>query len=143
MLIERYSCKGANVLHHKVAGNTTTYSGMLPTSGVKNVSLLVVVAKGSTTALTLEVKTADNASGTNAVAITADVPIYRENVRLTDAKTITETASSGTFVYTIDVPANIIPEGKYIGVNAAAGGNAADTFTVIAMPETYYHPSIV
>lgn len=141
MLIEKFSCKGTNVLHHKTAGNSTTYVGILPTGGTKTISFLVIVSKGSSTALTLEVKTADAANGTNAVALVDVVPIYRDNIRLTDGKSITETASSGTFVYTIDVPSTLIPDGKYIGVAAASGGNASDTFTVIALPETYYSPS--
>jgi hypothetical protein len=93
---------------------------------------------GNATDVVLTFQTADDTGGTSAAALVDDVPIWRDNVRQTDAKAITEGESSGDYVWKVLVPANMIPAGKYIGCYANSG-SASNKFTVTALESTYYN----
>lgn len=121
-------------------GTTTTWTGILPANGVRNISIVSIVSMGNAADLTLTVQTADDNAGTSAADLTVDCPVYKNGVRLADAKAFTEGAVTGTFVYAIEVPASIIPEGKYIGAVLSAGGNADNIITTTAYLDTYYKP---
>lgn len=122
-------------------GNTTTWTGVLPANGVRNISFVALVKMADAADLTFTLGTADDAAGTNAAALTINVPIYKDNVRLSaDAKAFTEGAATGSFIYVIEVPAIIIPEGKYIGGALSGSGNVANIISVVAFYDGYYKP---
>lgn len=137
---ECFDFKGANILHSALAGDTTTYVGILPAYGVKYVNILCWVYLDAAVNCVINVKTADDSSGTNATALTVNVPNWIEGVRQTDAKAITflstltaNTYHSGVF----QIPAGIIPATKYIGAYLTAG-DATNLVTAIAIEDTYY-----
>lgn len=119
-------------------GDTTTWTGILPANGVQSISFVSFVKMANAADLTLTIQTADDASGTNATALSVNVPVYKDGVRLSDAKAFTEGASTGQFVYVIEVPAIIIPTGKYIGAVLSGSGNIANIITTAAFIDQYY-----
>lgn len=130
------------VLQHATTADTTTFVGYLPANGVRSLSILCVAEMGNAADMTITVNTADDAAGTNATALTVTVPIYKATsgaawVRQTDAKAFTETAATGTFLYSFEIPASIVPETKYIGVFADSG-NASNVYSAIVLEDTYY-----
>jgi hypothetical protein len=128
-----------HTLNHGTAGNSTTYVGYLPTQGVRNISIFVPITMGNGNDETITVRTADDSSGTNAAALAANVPIYKDGARVaTDAKAFTETAATGTFLYVFEVPASLVPEGKYIGVVQSETGSASSIYSAFAIEDTYY-----
>jgi hypothetical protein len=136
-IAEKFELPGAQVLQHGTAGNTSTFVGYLPANGVDTISFVCPVTMGDGTDLVVEVKTANDSSGTSATALTATVPLYKDGVKQTSAKSFTEASSSGTYVYILEVPAILIPDGKYIGIYASAGG-AGSKYSCIAIEDTYY-----
>ena len=135
---ENFTLPGAQVLNHGTAGNSTTFVGYLPSQGVRSISIVVPITMGNAGDETITVKTADDASGTNPTVLTQNIPIYKDGVRATDAKAFTETAATGNFVYVFEVPASIIPEGKYIGVVQSETGSASSIYSAIAIEDPYY-----
>lgn len=130
------------VLQHATTGDGGGFVGYKPAYGVRNISLVCIVEMGNAADMTITVKTADDASGTNATALTVNVPLWKATsgsaaVRQTDAKAFTETAATGTFIYTFEIPAGIVPETKYIGVYSNTG-NAANVYSAIVFEDTYY-----
>jgi hypothetical protein len=125
------------VLHCGVGGATETFSGYLPTAGVSMISFLIPIKMGAGTDMTITIKTADSAAGSTPVALTEVCPVYRDGVKQTSAKAVTETAATGSYFHVIEVPAGIIPAGKYIGAYADAG-SGSNLFGVIALEDTYY-----
>jgi hypothetical protein len=124
-------------LHVGRTGNSTTFAGVKPATGVENVTILSAVNMAVLTDLTANINTADDATGTNATAITSNVPIYRAGTRKTDAKTFTEASGfTGMVSYAVEVPAIIVPEGKYVGLALSAGATG-NTISSIALLETY------
>ena len=69
------------VLHCGVGGATMTFSGYLPTAGVSMISLLVSMKMGASNDMTITVKTADDAVGTNAAVLTEVCPVYHNGVK--------------------------------------------------------------
>lgn len=136
-IAEKFFADGDNILHNGVAGNVETFVGYLPTAGVNMISFLIPVTMGASNDLTITIKTADDTSGTSAAALSENCPVYRDGVKQTSAKAITETAASGDYFHVIQVKANLIPAGKYIGAYCDAG-SASNKFSVIALEDTYY-----
>jgi hypothetical protein len=136
-IAEKFFADGDNILCHGVAGNVETFVGYLPTAGVKTISFLIPITMGNATDMTITVKTADDAAGTNATALTENCPVYRDGVKQTAAKAVTESEASGDYFHVIEIPAIIIPDGKYIGVYADAG-SASNKYSAIALEDTYY-----
>lgn len=134
---EIFDCQGGNVLQHGVAGNVETFVGFLPSGGVRNISLVIVGTMGDATDMNITVKTADDSAGTNPVALSINVPIWKDNVRQDNAKAVAFTASTGTYTFVVEVDAALVPADKYIGVYADAG-NASNKYTAIAFEDTYY-----
>jgi hypothetical protein len=136
-IAEKFFADGDNILHNGVAGNVTTFVGYLPTAGVETISFLIPITMGNSTDMTITIKTADDTSGTNATALSENCPVYRDGVKQTAAKAVTETESSGDYFHVIEVKANLVPAGKYIGAYADAG-SASNKFSCIALEDTYY-----
>lgn len=137
-IAEKFEIPGAQVLNHGTAGNSTTYVGYLPANGVEKISFVIPITMGNSADETITIQTADDSSGTNATALTQNCPIWKDGVRMTDAKGFTETAASGKFVYVIEVPAILIPAGKYIGAVQSETGSASSIYSVLAFENTYY-----
>jgi hypothetical protein len=136
-IAEKFFADGDNILAHGVAGNVETFIGYLPTAGTSVISILIPVTMGNSANMTITVKTADDTSGTNATALTENCPVYRDGVKQTSAKAITETEATGDFFHVIEVPSILIPAGKYIGVYADAG-SASNKYSAIALEDTFY-----
>ena len=136
-IAEKFFADGDNILCHGVAGNVTTFVGYLPTKGIDSINFLIPITMGNAADMTITIKTADDTSGTNATALTANCPVYRDGVRQSDAKAVTETQASGDYFHVIEVPAILIPEGKYIGVYADAG-SASNKYSAIALEDHTY-----
>lgn len=136
-IAEKFFADGDNILCHGVAGNVETFVGYLPTPGISMISMLIPITMGSATDMTITVKTADDAAGTNATALVENCPVYRDGVKQTSAKAVLETQASGDYFHVIEIKANLIPAGKYIGVYANAG-NSGNKYSAIALEDTYY-----
>ena len=136
-IAEKFFADGDNILHHGTAGNVTTFVGYLPTAGIDTISFLIPITMGNATDMTVTIQTADDTAGTNATALTETCPVYRDGTKGTAAKAVTESQSSGDYFHVIEVKANLIPAGKYIGCSCDAG-SASNKFSAIAMEDTYY-----
>lgn len=136
-IAENFFADGDNILCHGVAGNVTTMVAYLPTAGVKTISFLIPITMGASNDMTITIKTCDDASGTSATALSENCPVYRDGVKQTAAKAVTETEATGDFFHVIEVPASIIPAGKYIGAYADSG-SASNKYSCIALEDTYY-----
>lgn len=114
---------------------TGTEAYVQPTAGVKNITILSTALMGNAADLTLSLKYADDASGTNATAFPVNVPIYVNGARGTDAKEYAITASSGNFIVEFVVDPMDIPDGKYVGISYA-NSNAANLLSSLTIEET-------
>ena len=136
-MIERFKATGSTVMQFATTGDGGAYAGYVPTPGVAVISVLAIIKMANAADMTLTLKTDDDGAGTNATALTENVPIWKNWVRLAaDAKAITETAATGTFIYAFQVPAIIIPDDKYLSI-ASDAGNAANVYTAFAMEDVY------
>jgi hypothetical protein len=113
---------------------------VLPTGGAKSQILRCIVTMGNAADLVLTPKTADDATGTNAAAIAADVAIYKDGVRQTDGKAFTVGDASGNFIVDFVIPPQIIPDGKYIGMSYG-NSNAANLMTCTIIEDVTYKPT--
>ena len=137
-LTEQFNYTGSTVLQFGTTGDGGAMVAYEPTSGVSVINIVAILKMANAADCTLTVKTADDAAGTNPVALTVDVPIWLDGDRIaTDAKAVTQTAATGTFVYTFQIPASIVPDGKFIGIYSDAG-NANNIYTAFAVEDTYY-----
>jgi len=87
--------------------------------------------------LVLSIVTADDADGTNPVAIAENIPIFKDDVRQTDAKALTISDDSESFTAIFCVPPLLIPAGKYICLSFA-NSNDANILSAIALDDTYH-----
>jgi hypothetical protein len=130
-------------IQHARAGDSATELDILPTAGVRTISVVCQITTGHGTAMIMTLSTADDAAGTNTAVLTENVPVYLNGVRQTDAKACTiQNTYNGlgllkNFVV-FEVPANIIPTGKYLGIHLTAGGNSGNILSAVAVEDTYY-----
>lgn len=92
---------------------------LLPTPGSSLIVLRCLVTMGNAADLTPAPKTADDATGTNAEALSEDIPVFVNGVRQTDAKLHAVTAATGNFIVDFIIDPKLIPAGKYIGMSYA------------------------
>jgi hypothetical protein len=108
---------------------------------VKKINLFCLYYMAHASDVILTVKTADDAAGTNAAALTENVPMWIEETRLADGKSLTLAnatyAPTANYTAIIQVPAIIVPAGKYLGCYLTAG-NTNNKLTVVAFEDTYY-----
>ncbi len=114
---------------------------LLPTPGSSLAVVRCVVTMGNAADLVLSLKTADDAAGTNAAAISADVPIYVNGVRQTDAKAYTVGDASGNFIVDFVVDPALIPAGKYLGMSYG-NSNAANLMCAELIENVAYKPTV-
>jgi hypothetical protein len=112
---------------------------VLPTAGSSMAVLRCLVTMGNAADLVLTPKTSDDATGANAAALSADVAIYKDGVRQTDAKAFTIGDASGNFIVDFVIPPHIIPEGKYIGMSYG-DSNAANLMCCEIIEDVAYKP---
>ncbi len=113
---------------------------VLPSPGAKSQILRCIVTMGDATDLVLTPKTADDAAGTNAAALAADVPIYKDGVRQTDAKALTVGDATGNFIVDFVIDPASIPAGKYIGMSYA-NSHASNLMTCLVIEDAAYQPT--
>ena len=110
---------------------------ILPT-GSRTIYVVAHVVMGDNADVVLVPKTSDDATGTNAAVLAANVPIWVNRVReSSDAKNYTISPNTGTFVVVFAIPANIVPEGKYVGLSVAANNNG-NLLSAIAYVDPIY-----
>ena len=125
------------ILFHAETTATGDEVGFLPAKS-DVVYIVAVVTMGNAADLTLTVKTADDAAGTNTTALTENIAIYADDVRQTDAKAYAVTASTGDFTVVFCVPTILVPKDKYLGISYA-NSDAANILTVQCFEDTYHN----
>lgn len=138
---EKFKHPGTNVLHHYRLGDSATHVAYKPAGGVKFINFFISVYLGHATACVVNVRTANDAAGAGAVALTQDVPVWREGIRQTDAKALTipdDWTTATNYTGVIQVPAELVPADKYIGVYLTAG-NALNILYAVAIEDGYYN----
>lgn len=113
---------------------------VLPTPGAKSQILRCVVTMGNDADLVLTPKTSDDAGGSNAAALAADVPIFKNGVAQTAAKALTIGDATGNFIVDFVIDPAIIPAGKYIGMSYA-NSHASNIMTCICIEDVVYKPT--
>lgn len=113
---------------------------VLPSPGARSQILRCIVTMGNATDLVLTPKTADDAGGSNAAALAADVAIFKNGVAQTAAKALTVGDDTGNFIVDFVIPPEIIPAGKYIGMSYA-DSNASNLMTCILIEDAAYQPT--
>ena len=113
---------------------------LLPTPGAKSQVLRCIVTMGNAAELVLTAKTADDATGTNAAELAADIPIYKDGVRQTDAKALTIGDATGSFIVDFVFDPGSIPAGKYVGMSYA-NSHASNIMTCILIEDVAYKPT--
>ena len=121
-------------------GHTSDAAGEIGVEPAKSnvLYILVLVTMGNAADLVLTVKTADDAAGTNATALTENVPLFVNDVKQTAAKTHTVTAATGSFEVVFCVPTIIVPADKFIELEFPIS-NAANVVSAIVLEDTYYN----
>lgn len=110
---------------------------LAPTAGTAGIVVRCVAKMGNAADLVLSLKYADDATGTNATALSANSPIFVDNVRGSDGKTYTVDAASGNFVVDFAVDPALIPSGKFIGVGYG-NSNAANLVAATLIEQVAY-----
>lgn len=109
-----------------------------PTAGVNAITLRGVAKMGHAADLTLSLKYADDAAGTNATDFPVAVPVYVNGVRQSaNAKSYAVTDSTGNFIVDFLVDPATIPEGKFVGLSYA-NSNAANLLATSIIEETAF-----
>lgn len=111
--------------------------GILPAKGSQSITFLCLVTMANAADLVLSIVSADDSDGTTPVALAEVVPIFKEDVRQTDAKSLTIGDASGVFAVTFNVPSILIPEDKYICLSFA-NSNDANILSAIALDDAYH-----
>jgi hypothetical protein len=127
----------SRTLFNGQATGTGDAKGVKPTKGSQSLTFLCLVTMANAADLVLSIVSGDDADGTNPVAITDNVPIFKDDVRQTDAKTFTVDDASGSFVVIFSVPSILIPAGKYMCLSFA-NSNAANILSAIAIDDAYH-----
>lgn len=113
---------------------------VLPTPGASKITMRVLATMGNAADLTLTMKYADDAAGTNATAF-ADVPVYINGVRqAADSEVAAVTAATGNFIIDWIVDPTLIPDGKYIGMSFA-NSDAGNLMCCEIIEDVAYKPT--
>jgi len=122
------------------ATNLAADNYLLPSPGAKSQILRCIVTMGDATDLALTPKTADDAAGTSAAALAADVPIFKDGVAQTAAKALTVGDATGNFIVDFVIDPAIIPAGKYIGMSYV-NSHASNLMTCLLIEDAAYKPT--
>lgn len=113
---------------------------LAPTPGVMGLNLRAVVTKGAAAALTLNLKYADDATGTNATDYPVNVPVFVNGVRQVDGKTNANAAATGNFIVDFCIDPATIPQGKFIGLQFPIS-NVATFLSAELIEDVAYKPT--
>ncbi len=113
---------------------------LLPTPGAKSQILRCIATMGNAADLVLTPKTADDATGTNAAAVAEDLPIFKDGVAQTAAKSLTIGDATGNFIVDFVIDPSIIPAGKYVGMSYA-NSDAGNLMTCLLIEDAAYKPT--
>lgn len=127
----------SRVLFNGLVTGTGDAKGVLPATGSNGLIINCIVTMANAANLVLSVVTADDADGTTPVAITENIPIFKDDVRQTDAKALTIADDSGVFTVQFCVPPIIIPAGKYICLSFA-NSNDANILSAQVLDDSYH-----
>ena len=119
---------------------TAAEAYLLPTGGTSSIVIRCIATMGNAADLVLSLKYSDDATGTNATAWAANVPIYKDGVAQTAAKALTIGDATGNFIVDFIVDPVTVPDGKYVGVSYA-NSNAANLLTTMIVEEVAYRPT--
>ncbi|WP_025692633.1 hypothetical protein [Paenibacillus zanthoxyli] len=136
-LVERFRSR---VLLAAQPTGTAAQAYLSPTPGVMGQTYRAIVTKGNAADLTLTLRFADNATGTNAVDYPVNVPIYINGVRQTDGKAATVSGATGSSVVDFCIDPATIPQGKFVGLSYAAS-NAATLLAAELVEDVAYRPA--
>lgn len=113
---------------------------LAPSPGAKSQILRCIVTMGNAADLVLTPKTSDDATGTNATAITDDVAIFKDGVAQTAAKALTVGDATGNYIVDFVIDPAIIPAGKYIGMSYA-NSDIGNIMTCLLIEDAAYQPT--
>ena len=113
---------------------------LAPTPGVMGLTIRVITTMGNAADLKLDLKYADDTSGTNAAAYPIDVPLFVNGERKEDGKSYTIEDNTGDFIVDFSVDPATIPEGKTIGLSYD-NSNAGNLLTAILIEDVAYRPA--
>jgi len=111
-----------------------------PSAATKAINIRAIVAMGNAADVVLSLKYSDDASGTNAAAWAANVPIYKNGVAQAAAKALTIGDASGNFIVDFIVDPATVPAGKFVGLHAAAS-NAGNLLVTTIIEDVAYQPT--
>ena len=103
-----------------------------PEAGSMGLNLRLVAKMANAADLTITLKSADDATGTNATDFAVVVPIYKDGVRQTDAKAFVVDDDAANVVVDFCVDPGLIPDGKFVGLHTAIS-NAANVVSTLAI----------
>ena len=126
----------ARTLFNGMVTGTADAVGVKP-SGSNGIMIMCLITMANAADLVLSIVTADDAAGTTPVAIAENIPIFKDDVRQTDAKALTVGDASGSFVVVFCVPPILIPADKYICLSFA-NSNDLNILSAIALDDTYH-----
>jgi len=132
---EKIKTAGRTLFNGKVTG-TSDAVGVLP-SATNGIAILCQVLMANAANLVLNIVTADDADGLNPVAIAENIPIYLDDVRQDDAKTLTIADDTGSFTAVFCIPPLLVPAGKYICLDFD-NSNDANILSAIALDDAYH-----
>lgn len=129
------------VLFNGAPTGTGDVKGVQP-AGTNGLVILCLITMANAANLVLKLVTADDADGANPVDIAGDVPLFVDDVRQTDGKTLTVADDTGVFTLCFAVPPLLIPEGKFICLDFA-DSNAANILSAVALDDVYHESGSV
>jgi len=106
------------------------------------VNIRAIAKMGDSDDLTLSLKYADDASGTNAAAFPVNVPIFVNGAReSSDEKTYAITAATGDFIVDFCLDVAAIPEGKFVGLSYA-NSDSDNLLTTLMIEDSIDKPAV-
>jgi len=122
-------------------GTATSGGGYLtPTPGLNSLTVRAVVNMGNATDLALTLKSADDATGTNATNF-SDVPVFVDGTKQdNDAHAYTVSEDTGTTIVDFCIMPSLLSEGRTIGL-AFGASNAANIIAAEIIEDTAYKPA--
>lgn len=113
---------------------------LAPTAGTKAINVRAIVKMANAADVVLSLKYSDDATGTNAAAWAANVPIYKNGVEQTAAKALTIGDATGTYIVDFIVDPATVPADKFVGLHCAAS-DVANILCTSLIEDVAYRPT--
>jgi len=137
---EQLKTAGRVLFNGQVTG-TGDAKGVKPTKGSNSLTILCAITMANAADLVLSIVSADDADGTTPVAVAENIPIFKDDVRQTDAKTFTVDDDDAVVTVVFNVPSILIPAGKYMCLSFA-DSNDANILSAIAIDDAYHESGV-